>query len=424
MTTPPRHRDRRSQVEQLVGRALGPDRPLRRALGVVTRTGWSLFAAAAVMALAAALLGWGELAVAALALVVVVALCLLLVVGGQDPELSIDLTPRRLTPRRSADLPDPESTVRITVTNPRGRPQRAVVLDVPVGASAARFGVPVLGPGAQHEVTFTVPGTRRGVVVIGPVTTIRSDPFGVCRRVVSTCAPVELFVHPRVLPLPPLDAGLVRDLEGRSTSDPSDADLDFHTLRPYGPGDDRRHVHWLSSARASALSGTPALLTKTYNDTRRSHLGIVLDDRAASYLGDEDAFEDAVVTAASVAARAAADDIDLTVVSSGQALDRVGLVRTLDGLARVEPGQRDLPDLAARLLGLAPSASIVLLVTGSENPFTEVRRAGSVVGPSVRVVALRVHPGERSRAASLQEMTVLSLGDTADLPQLVTAGGL
>lgn len=416
------HRDATPRAAQAWARYAGPGTVLGDGARIVTPTGWGLLGGAVALAVAGRALGWGELTLAAVALGVVVVLALALVVGGAAPDLSIDLAPRRLTPH-ATDGPAPTSTATVTVAGHERRAQAPVTIDVPVGARTARFAVPALAAGATHHVELVVPGERRGVVTVGPATTVRTDPFGIARRVVSTADAVELFVHPRIQALPPLDSGVVRDLEGRATTDPSDSDLDFHTLRGYTPGDDRRHVHWLSSARASAASGATELMTRTYTDTRRSHLGVVVDGRPASY-GDDDLFERAVEAAASVAARACADETDVTVVASDVVIDRRGRTGTLDGFARVEPGDADLADLAARLAGVAPTTSIVLLVTGPVPAFAAVRRAAAVLGAGVRVVVLRVQADGTSSSTRLPEATVLTLADAADLPRLVRAGGL
>ena len=65
----------------------------------------------------------------------------------------------------------------------------------------------------------------------------------------------EMLVRPPMVPLDSLGAGLLRDLEGVSTDAVSQSDLAFHALREYVPGDDLRHVHWRSSAKAMASDG-------------------------------------------------------------------------------------------------------------------------------------------------------------------------
>ena len=90
----------------------------------------------------------------------------------------------------------------------------------------------------------------------------------------------------------PLPSGFAKDLEG-PTSDASPAgDIAFHALRPYQLGDDRRHIHWMSTAR------TGTLMVRHYVDNRRPTLGVLLDDAIAPY--DDDMFEVAVEIATSL----------------------------------------------------------------------------------------------------------------------------
>ncbi len=388
---------------------------LRPYLAVVTRLGWGFVLTGAVLWVVGSVLGWAELRIAAIAAYVLVALSILLTLGGTNLRLRVWLMPQRVAAGGTAQAT-------LTAVN-RGRASPPATIELPVGETVATFAVPPLRPAEQYRSFFDVPTLRRGVITVGPVTTVRGDPFGLARREVSRAEAVELFVHPEIIPLPSLDAGLVRDLEGRATSDPSASDLDFHTLRGYQPGDERRHVHWRSSAKASAARGTTTLLVKSYTDTRRSHVGVLFDARSASYL-DDDAFETGIVVAASVAVRALRDEMDVTVVAGDHAVDRSGIPRTLDGFARVTPTSTGLPALAARLETIAPATSIVLLVTGSENPFTDLRRSTAQFGPQVRVLALRVRPGHASSMASAYGLTVLSMGDLGDLARLISVGGL
>ena len=388
---------------------------IRPYLQIVTRLGWGFVASSLALWVLGTVLGWAELRIAAVAVLSLVLIGVLLTLGGSHLRLRIWLMPPRVASGGS-------SQATLTAVN-RGRTSAPSAIEVPVGETLATFAVPSLRPAEQFRSFFEVPTTRRGVITVGPVTSVRGDPFGLARREVSRAEAVELFVHPTIVPLPSLDAGLVRDLEGRATTDPSASDLDFHTLRSYQPGDERRHIHWRSSARASAARGSTTLLVKGYTDTRRSHVGVVYDARAASYV-DDDAFETGIVVAASVAVRALRDEMDVTVVAGDHAVDRSGIPRTLDCFARVTPTTTGLPALAAHLVTLAPATSIVLLVTGSENSFTDLRRSTAQFGPQVRVLALRVRPGHPTSTASAYGLSVLSMGDLSDLSRLVTVGGL
>ena len=388
---------------------------LVRERSVVTATGWWAAAVAVLCLVAGGVLGWGELLLVGAGLLVLLLLGVAMTLGGAAVTLELDVTPRRVRPGASV-------TGSLTVINGRGRRVPPADLEVPVGPRTEAFRMPWLAGGMRTTFPFPILAERRGVVTVGPVTTVLGDPFGLARRTVNTSETVELFVHPEVVALPSLDAGLVRDLEGRPTNDPSVADLDFHTLREYVPGDDRRHVHWQSSARMTTAQGSTTFMVKGYTDTRRSHVGVVLDARAASY-ADEDAFEAAVSAAASVAVRALRDEMDVTVVAGAHAVDRAAAPRTLDGFARVEPDGTDVPGLAAHLAGLAVGTSVAVVVTGPDTPFSEIQRAGAHLGPHVRLHVLRVDPGARSALSTVLGVSFLTMGSAGDLTRLVRAVG-
>ena len=113
-------------------------------------------------------------------------------------------------------------------------------------------------------------------------TTVHGDPLGLVRRTVAWTERTELFVHPLTVSLESLGAGLLRDLEGTVTPDLSMSDLAFHALREYQPGDDRRYIHWRSSAKHDRL------LVRQFLDTRRSHLAVVVDTSPEVYARDVD----------------------------------------------------------------------------------------------------------------------------------------
>ncbi|NHA00101.1 DUF58 domain-containing protein [Nocardioides sp. W3-2-3] len=101
---------------------------------------------------------------------------------------------------------------------------------------------------------------------VGPVVAVRADPLGLLRREAHLSRMDRLYVHPRTLRVEGSAAGLVRDLEGRTVPKVSDNDVSFHALRGYVAGDDRRHIHWKSSAK------TGTLMVRQFEETRRSHL--------------------------------------------------------------------------------------------------------------------------------------------------------
>ena len=253
------------------------------------------------------------------------ACCALLAVGRTRVRIDTEVDPLRVTVGEPA-------TGRISVTNESRRGMLPLLVELPVGITAARFTLPPLGSGKAHEELFVVPTERRGVIPVGPASTIQGDPLGIVRRTLRWTDVTELFVHPRTISLESLGAGLLRDLEGETTQEMSMSDLAFHALREYQPGDDRRYIHWRSSAKAGRL------LVRQFLDTRRSHLTVVVDADPDRFAGGEEDAETAISVAASVAKRAHMDEQDFTIVCRGSSASRTSASLAMDALARVELG--------------------------------------------------------------------------------------
>ncbi len=140
--------------------------------------------------------------------------------------------------------------------------------------AASRCGCPSSRPSPATRESFRLPAMPRGVHVVGPVTYEKTDPVGLVRGGSRSASRVELLVAPRVTDLSVFAGGLTNDLDGATSQQLSMSDLAFHALREYVPGDDLRHVHWRSSAKAGEL------LVRQYHETRRGHVTVLVDDAA------------------------------------------------------------------------------------------------------------------------------------------------
>ena len=377
----------------------------------VSPAGWFVLASAVLSLVLGLVLHWGELALVGYVLLAVLAACVVMTLGRVQLGVTVGLHPYRV---RAGDT----SSGRVDVVNQRRRRLLPLTLELPVGRAAGRFTLPGLAPGAHVAEHFTVPTARRGVIPVGPVTTVRGDPFGLLHRTVRWTDQLELFVHPWLVALDPLDSGLLRDLEGRTTNDMSVSDLAFHALRQYTPGDDRRYIHWRSSARHTAISGDTHFLVRQFLDTRRSHLCVIVDCDELAYT-DADEFETAISAAASVAVRAIRDEIRTTVVVGEHVVGEGTPARTLDGFARAQLQRAGLARTAADAARAAPAASIALFVTGAQVEFADVRRAAANFPIDVATVVLRVDPTQRVGISAAAGTTLLTMGELADLPRLM-----
>lgn len=389
---------------------------LRRALGVVRPLGWVVLGLGVLALVAATRTHWRELAVLGVACLLLVALCLPFLLGRTRVRVVVSLEPSRVVAGGSV-------AGAVDVVNASGRRMLPTLLELRVGAATHRYGVPSLAADATTQEQFTVRTERRGVIEVGPAITRRGDALGLFSRD-SVWAPVqEILVRPPLVPLDSMGAGLLRDLEGISTDAVSQSDLAFHALREYVPGDDLRHVHWRSSAKAVG-AGQSQLLVRQYLDTRRSHATVVVDGDPASWPGETggDDVESGMSVAASILVRAVTDEFEASFVCGDAASSGTDGNLALDAVCRATPGvagATGLVDATREAARLAPDTSLLFLVTGPATPVETVLRAAAAFPPEVRRLALLVGAGTSPTGAELDTVTVLRLGDKDDLPPLL-----
>jgi uncharacterized protein (DUF58 family) len=304
----------------------------------------------------------------------------------------------------------------LSIRNVTGRRQFPVRIELPVGNGVAGFHIPSLPGDGEHDELFVIPTQRRAVIPVGPASSVRGDPLGMVRRMLSWTGVEMLFVHPRTLSLEQLGAGFLRDLEGQTTKDLSNNDIAFHTLRDYVAGDDRRHVHWKTTAR------TGQLMVRQFVDTRRSHLSVVLSGSPSDYADDVE-FETAVSVAGSLALRAIRDEQDLTVVCSGVTVPTVSGQRLLDGLSAVEMhgSTADLVTGVRRVAETSPETSVAILVGGSRLDLGVIKSATTALAPDVRVLVMKVDPLGGGALSAIGNTVVVSLRALDDLPMAIRA---
>ena len=410
----PRFTDTWSTLASTLTRPDGPaagvvertSRTARAVRRVVTPFGWAVLAIMVAAWVIGWQLGWREAMLLAAACLLLIVMSLVFLIGRGTLQVSVLLQPRRV----SVGAP---AAGQVSVTNVSPRQMWPIRLELRVGAAVARFNLPALPGGRHHDELFVIPTTRRAVVPVGPARTVRGDPLGLMRREVAWTGVTELFVHPRIVGLDPLSSGLLRDLEGQSSNAVSMSDLAFHALRDYAAGDDRRYIHWRSSAR------TGQLMVRQFVDTRRIHATVVVDGRPASYASEEE-FELALSAAGSIAVRAVQDEQQASIIAAREAVADGNIQQILDALTRADfADDADLATLAGGALRTAPDTSLAVLITGSIVPFRVVRRAAAALPPEIDTVALRVDPAADPGMTTVGEMTVLTLRALNDLPALI-----
>lgn len=317
----------------------------------------------------------------------------------------------QLSPPRT--MAGQDALVRVSARSASLIPVPSPLIAVPTGQTSHLVRLRTLRRKPLEE-QIALSALRRGVVQVGPVTARRTDPLSLLQWRERWSGAAEMLVLPRMVDVESLGLDAIRDQEGTPSDEISMSDLAFHALREYVPGDDLRHVHWRSSAKAATLQ------VRQYQDTRRSHLTVVIDDSSGSYADPED-FETAVSAAASIAARAHRDGVDLSMLCGEHAVTGRGLDGVLDACCRIEPGDSD-PILAARqAMRLAPQTSWLVVVTGGAAPEELAGQLRSWLAPDVTLLLLRADGAGSTTVSRVHAARLLSLRTLDELPQALAA---
>lgn len=386
----------------------------------VTPIGWFLLAVLAAAAAAGAGLGWVEGWAEAVVAAVLLLASVPFLLGSTAYDVRLEIAEHRVVAGT-----DVHATLHVTNVG------RAValpsVLDVPVGAGLVEVHLPMLAVGATHVAPLAIGARRRAVVRVGPMTVTRGDPIGILHREVSWPQVDEVFVHPVTTRVPPTSAGFINDIDGSPTTRIVDADLAFHAIREYQPGDARRHVHW----RATAKTGR--LMVQQYEESRRSRLGVLLDVRAQDSASDAE-FELAVSAAVSLALQGVRDGREVLLASGFASASAGGWQQTalrtlptrtptalLDGASRLERLDAGVAveEAVALVADAYPDLSALVVVTGAAVPTERLRRAVFHVPPGVLPVVVRADVDAEPTVRRLGAAAVMTIGVIDDLAHLV-----
>ncbi|WP_081861485.1 DUF58 domain-containing protein [Cellulomonas sp. HZM] len=373
----------------------------------VSPLGWGTALAAVALLVAGRVLGWVELAALGAGLAAACLVALVMTAGRARYGVDLDMAENRVRIGERA-------VGRLEVTNRARRRSLPSRVELPVGSNVAELAVPALAPGESFDELFAIPTQRRAVVVVGPVRSVRGDPLGLVRRSVRWTTPEDLYVHPRTVSLAGASSGLLRDLEGQSTREISDADLSFHALRDYVAGDDRRYIHWRTTARRGRL------MVKQFEDTRRTQTVVALASNPGDY-GDEDEFELAVSTVASIGVQVIREERGLAVLAGPGKLRVDTPPRLLDDCSGVGTSDAGagVTLLGRRVTRETPDATVAVLVTGSGPSDGDVRLGARYVPFGVRTLVVRCTSGGELAVRTQGALTLATLGDLDDLPRLL-----
>jgi hypothetical protein len=391
----------------------------------VTSAGWLLLAVLVIGVVGGLTLGWVEAWVVAGIALLLLLFCIPFLFGGHDYRVHLALDKDRV-------VAGTDVSGRLEIRNQSHRLSLPGIVDIPVGEGLVEAHVPLLLAGAEHRENLVIGAHKRGVITVGPMTIARGDPIGILRREVAWPQVEQVFVHPVTVPIPSTSAGNIKDLEGSPTKDIVSADLSFHAIRQYAPGDSRRHVHWKSTAK------TGVLMVRQYEETRRARVAVVLDLNLEEY-ADDDEFEMAVSAAASLGVQGVRDGREVLVAMSNEIpeLTRTTVlsIRTLptltprtllDGMSEVESSERalHLETVTSLTVQTYPDLSIAFVVTGSQPTLTRLRTAALAFPTEVVTVAVRIEPGAEPTLRATGDLTVMTIGALHDLKYMIARGAL
>ena len=377
-------------------------------LRTITGTGWIVLALGIVSLVLSTVFGWQEFTFLATVLLAALLVSIIFLVGRASYGVLIELNPRRV-------VVGDRAMGRLLVTNTGEKTLPPTRMELPVGTGLAAFQLPGMKPKEEHEELFAVPTHKRAVIIAGPAESVRGDQLGLLRRAQKWADPVDLFVHPKTVRIAPSAAGLVRDLEGQVSNKITNNDLAFHALRPYVPGDDRRYVHWRTSARIGQHR------VRQFQETRRSQLTMIHASRGELYASEAE-FELAISVTTSIAAQVIADGTQMNVVSESGMWRTQTPTSMLDSSCRIEPVGRTFPTLRAfarERTRRLPAPSVVMIVGGSGMTVPDFRSIQSLFGQDTSQVGFHVVEGAEPKISVVAGLTMITVGDLSDLPALV-----
>ncbi len=384
--------------------------PLKTLVGAVTTTGWAVITLVIVGLALAVAFQWVEALACALAGVVALVLAAMRVAWRPPHVVSIRVPNERIVAGQTA-------VGEISVRNERARSVRSGIIELPIGTGTGEFVVPPLGAHETWDEMFLISSRHRGLINVGPARAVRSDALGLLRRVRMWDEPVLLHVHPRTVRVPFDATGFQLDVEGVATGKLSSSDVSFHALRDYEPGDDRRAVHWQSTARLGKL------IVRQYEETHRSHHVIVLDTSRDAW--DHDAFETAVSVAGSLGLANLRESRPVSLTTTEGWLPSGVAMRMLDALSEVKA--RSFGDLSRRVreaVAQRPGVSALTLIVGPNVTDIEAAHLARLAPIDVPVSIIRIGAeGVRARR-DLGRGVLLDCSTLDDLPRIIVAGGL
>ena len=379
-----------------------------RWLGALTPVGWAVIAAMLAGTVAALAFGWLEGFIVAVMGLVALVVAVASVASPSPLSVSLRMKNDRIVAGQVA-------VGRVRVVNESGRRSGSTLVEVTIGRGSGEFLVPPISGNGTWNESFSVMTKRRGVINVGPARTVRMDGLGLLRRVRSWDDPILVHVHPPTVRFSFDATGMQMDVEGVASEKLTSSDVSFHALRDYEPGDDRRAVHWPSTARFGRL------IVRQFEETHRSHHMVLLDTRVDAW--DRRSFETAVSVAASLALAGSGEARTVSMHTADEWIPTGSPMAMLDALSEMETSTRsEFAGIVRRCIMERGGISVLSIVVGAGVDDEEAARLANIAPVDVSVSVIRVVPGRARRRRKITRGVIIDCPSLEDLPMLVSRG--
>ena len=379
-----------------------------RWLGALTPVGWAVIAAMLAGTVAALAFGWLEGFIVAVMGLVALVVAVASVASPSPLSVTLRMKNDRIVAGQVA-------VGRVRVVNESGRRSGSTLVEVTIGRGSGEFLVPPISGNGTWNESFSVMTKRRGVINVGPARTVRMDGLGLLRRVRSWDDPILVHVHPPTVRFSFDATGMQMDVEGVASEKLTSSDVSFHALRDYEPGDDRRAVHWPSTARFGRL------IVRQFEETHRSHHMVLLDTRVDAW--DRRSFETAVSVAASLALAGSGEARTVSMHTADEWIPTGSPMAMLDALSEMESSTRsEFAGIVRRCIMERGGISVLSIVVGAGVDDEEAARLANIAPVDVIVSVIRVVPGRARRRRKITRGVIIDCPSLEDLPMLVSRG--
>lgn len=330
---------------------------------------------------------------------------ILLALGNTKFDASIHVSRHRITV-------DGTISITVNISNSGTAPTTNTQGGLPIGNDRHRFSIPRLLPKQTKHISMEFHAPARTVLPIGPLHIRKGDPFGLTRHENDLAERINVYIHPKIVRLPLLHAGIPRDLEGQSSRRIADDDIDFHGLRKYQPGDDIRNVHWPSSAKADSL------MIRQYEATCRTDTSLTLSVDESDYASREE-FEMAVSIHVSIGVQCLLQYRPLYVHVGKAHTQPHDAMSFLDATSAIAFQQDFTASLVDGTLQHSANASLYVVTVGSKKTLSRITRMARALPQSARCIVLQADIGMTCSIRRCANCTVITIGKLNDLPLML-----